>query len=117
MAGILRNSWPIESIGGCKTFELYWERYVAYLVTEEMVGSTAGGGYKDEVFSGNLFRLYSKSHFLDHLTRDTGGHGEPLQHYKLLCLNHLIDVAAYALPEIKVLVTLSPNVAVPDVVV
>jgi hypothetical protein len=103
LAKILKDSWPIESIAGCKTFDLYWKRYAAYLVTEEMVGSTAVGGYRDEVFRGKLLRVYSKSHFLDHLARDTGGHTEPIQHYKLLCLNHLIDVAAYAPPEIRVI--------------
>jgi hypothetical protein len=94
---------PIESTEGCRTFDLYWKHYAAYVVTEELVGSNAAGGYEDEVFSGKLLRVYSKSHFLDHLARDTGGHLEPIQHYKLICLNHLIDVAAYAPPEIRVI--------------
>jgi hypothetical protein len=98
-AEILTGSWPIESVKGCKSFELIWERYAAYLVTEELVGS--GGDYGDEIYTGRLLRVYSKSHFLDHLVRDTGGHVEPIQHYKLICLNHLIDVASYAPPEIR----------------
>jgi hypothetical protein len=98
---ILRDAWPIESTEGCRTFELYWKSYAAYLVTNESVGSTAAGGYEDEVFTGKLFRAYSESHFLAHLARDTGPI-DPLQHYKLICLNHLIDVAAYAPPEIRV---------------
>jgi hypothetical protein len=101
LSQIMKDSWPIESIEGCKTFDLYWKHYAAYLVTEEMVGSI--GRYVDEVFSGKLLRVYSKSHFLDHLARDTGGHPMPIQHYKLICLNHLIDVAAYAPPEIRVI--------------
>lgn len=36
---ILTDAWPIESIEGCKSFELSWNRYAAYLVTEELVGS------------------------------------------------------------------------------
>lgn len=103
LARLMEDTWPIESIEGCKTFELYWKRYAAYLVTEELVGSNAAGGYEDEVFSGKILRIYSKSHFLDHLARDTGGHVESIQHYKLICLNHLIDVAAYAPPEIQVI--------------
>lgn len=99
---ILRDSWPIESTEGCKTFELYWKSYAAYLVTEEMVGSIAPGGYGDQVFTGKLLRVYTKPHFLDHLARDTGPL-DPVQHYKLVCLNHLIDVAAYAPPEIRVI--------------
>jgi hypothetical protein len=73
--------------------------YVAYFVTEEMVGSC--GSYDDEKFSGKLLRAYTKSHFLDHLARDTGGHTAVIQYYKLTCLNHLIDVAAYQPPEIR----------------
>ena len=75
--------------------------YVAYLVTEEMAASC--GKCEDEVYSGTVFRSYQKSHFLDHLARDTGGHSEPLQHYKITCLNHVIDVAAYAPPDVRLL--------------
>ena len=82
---------------------LFLGHYVAYLVTEELVGSNAKDGYDDECFTGKLLRSYSKSHFLAHVARDTGGHIEPIQHYKLVCLNHLIDVAACAPPEVRVL--------------
>jgi hypothetical protein len=101
LAEILKDARRIESIKGCKSFELYWKHYAAYLVTEEMVGSC--GGYDDEVFSGKLLRVYSKSHFLDHLARDTGAHIQPILHYKLICLNHLIDIAAYSPPKIRVI--------------
>ena len=97
---ILRSGSPIESTAACQTFELVWKHYVAYLVTEECVGSC--GRYDDEVFTGSLFRVYTKSHFLEHLARDTGGHTEEIFHYKLTCLNHLIDIAAYGPPEVRV---------------
>ncbi len=92
---------PIESTAACKTFELQWSRYIAYLVTEEAVGSC--GDYKDEVFTGRFFRVYEKSHLLDHIARDTGGHFKPFQHYKIICLNHLIDVVSTTPPEIEIL--------------
>ncbi len=101
LAEILKNSWPIESTASCKSFELSWKYYIAYLVTEECVGSC--GRYDDEVYTGKLLRVYTKSHFLEHLARDTGAHVEPIQHFKLICLNHLIDIAAYVLPDIRVL--------------
>jgi len=94
-----KGTSPIESTDNCRTFELTWKRYVAYLVTEECVGSC--GQDADEIYTGKLLRVYTKSHFLEHLSRDTGGHTEAVLHYKLTCLNHLIDVAAYAPPEIK----------------
>jgi len=108
---VLKDASPIESVEGCKEFELYWKHYVAYLVTEELVGSNAKDGYDDECFTGKLLRSYSKSHFLAHVAHDTGGHIEPIQHYKLVCLNHLIDVAAYSPPEIRVLASRSDTQA------
>jgi len=98
---------PLESVTGSKLFELHWKRYAAYLVTEELVGSNAKNGYDDERYSGRLLRAYSQSHFLAHVARDTGGHIEPLQHFKLVCLNHLIDIAAYAPPEVRLLAPIS----------
>jgi hypothetical protein len=70
------------------------------LVTEELVGSNSLGGYDDEAYSGTILRRYTRSHFLNHIARDTGGHSDPVQHFKLICLNHLIDVATYESPEI-----------------
>jgi hypothetical protein len=98
-AEILKGASPVKSVEGCRRFELLWGRYVAYLVTEEGAGSA--GGDEDEVYTGKLFRVYTKSHFLDHLSRDTGGHSEPILHYKLICENHLIDVASYSPPEVR----------------
>jgi len=99
LAFLRKNAWPIESVEGCRAFELYWSRYAAYLVTEELLGG--GGQYGDEVFTGNLLRLYSRSQFLEHVARDTGGHTHPLIHYKLLCVNHLIDVVSYVPPQFR----------------
>jgi hypothetical protein len=99
LAEILKGASPIKSVEGCRAFELRWSRYVAYLVTEEGVGS--GGNDEDEAYTGSLLRVYTKSHFLDHLSRDTGGHFEPILHYKLICEDHLIDVASYSPPEVR----------------
>lgn len=98
--GVIEDAHPIESTASCWTLQLYWKHYVAYLVTEECVGSC--GEYDDEKFTGRLLRRYSKSHFLEHLARDTGGHTRPLLHFKVICLNHLIDVASEEPPEIHV---------------
>jgi hypothetical protein len=95
------GAFPIESTANCKTFMVEWKHYVAYLVTEECVGSC--GSYDDEIYTGRLFRTYTQSHFLDHLAHDTGGHFEPLEHHKLICLNHLIDVVATKPPTISII--------------
>jgi hypothetical protein len=101
LTGIFTDYIPIETTSNSKSFELSWEHYVAYLVTEECVGSC--GVYEDEVYTGRIFRVYTKSHFLEHLARDTGTHTEPILHFKLTCLNHVIDIAAYTSPEIRVI--------------
>lgn len=103
---ILKDAWPIGSVEGCKRFELSWDRYAAYLVTEELVGSN--GSYEDEAYTGRLLRVYTKSHFLEYLARDTAGHLEPIHHYKVICLNHLIDVASYAPPKIQLIGSAPP---------
>jgi hypothetical protein len=90
---------PIESVEGCKTYELYWNRYAAYLVTNESVASC--GNHPNEEYSGNLFRKYTKSNFLKHLEQDAQAIIEPVQHFKLICLNHVIDVASYEAPQIR----------------
>jgi hypothetical protein len=107
LAQILTDASPIESIQGCRAFELYWDRYAAYLVTEELAGSC--GKYDDEVYRGSLFRIYQKSHFLEHIARDTGGHPTLVQHYKIICLNHIIDIAAYAPPHVRFLAEPVPS--------
>jgi hypothetical protein len=93
----------IKSVEGCGAFELQWSRYVAYVVTEE--GVCSGGSDEDEVYTGNLLRMYTKSHFLHNLSRETAGHFEPILHYKVICQNHLIDVASYSPPEVRFLST------------
>jgi len=42
------DTFPIEPIAGCKSFELVWDHYAAYLVTEELAGT--GGSLDDEIF-------------------------------------------------------------------
>jgi|ERR1700728_1789533 len=107
LPSLLAGSAPIESTEICKTFVLSWPRYVTYAITEEAVGSC--GNYKDEIFSGRFFRIYEKSHLLDHISRDTGGHFKPFQHYKIICLNHLIDVVSTFSPEIEIVEGTGPK--------
>jgi hypothetical protein len=67
---------------------------------ESVVGSNAPNGYTDEVYWGKILRVYTGSRFLDHVMRDTGGHTQEVLHYKLICLNHFIDVISSYPPEV-----------------
>jgi hypothetical protein len=93
------DSCPIEPTSDCSVFTLHWKNYVSYCVTEEMVGSC--GKYEDEDYTGRLLRLYSKSHYLDFVAKDTGAHFEPYRHYKIACLNHIVDIVATSIPELQ----------------
>jgi len=44
------------------------------MATEELTGSNFVTGYDDESYTGSILQVYTKSHFLDHLAPDTGGH-------------------------------------------
>src|SRR5260370_18489154 len=57
LTALRKDASPIESVPGCKGFELYCRRYAAYLVTEELVGSNAENGYGDERYTGGLLRV------------------------------------------------------------
>lgn len=103
LANLMAGAHAIESVEGCKMFSLSWKHYLAYLVTEELVGSNTLSGYADEVYTGKILRVYTRFHFLDHVMRDTGGHIQDILHYKLICLNHLIDVVSYDPPKVEVL--------------
>jgi hypothetical protein len=101
LAFLYADAAPIESVPGCKVFRFFWKLYVAFLVTEECAGSC--GNYEHELYEGRSLRIYSRSHFLDYLQLNTGGHSQPLLHYKIICGNHLIDVASVEPPEVEIM--------------
>src|SRR5580704_2380997 len=65
--------------------------------------------------TGRFFRIYQKSHLLEHIARNTGGHFEPVQHYKTICLNHIIDVVSTKVPEIEIPDGVEPKPSPPTV--
>ncbi len=99
LAHLFLDVAPVETLPGCLGIRLRWSRYAAYQVTEQYVGN--GGVHDDEAFEGSHLRVYSKSHFLDHLARNIGVHAAPLLHFKIMCENHLIDVASEQPPTIE----------------
>jgi len=100
IAGVsLGDACPIEPTSECSVFKLEWKSYVSYCVTEEMHGSC--GKYDDEEYVGRLLRVYTRSHFLDFIAKDTGAHFEPYRHYKIACQNHNVDVVSAAPPELQ----------------
>jgi hypothetical protein len=92
---------PIVSDRTCNRYKITFRDYVAYCVTNE---SCAGSGRSEE-FTGNTFRTYSKSIFLDFIGASTGGLIDTLgryTHYEVVTCNQIIDVAAIQQPEIEI---------------
>ena len=90
---------PIEHTKGCRVFEISWRSYIAYAVRNE---SYAQNG-TDE-FEGRLFRISSKSHFLDYVTQATFATPNfpgPFRHWTLACLNHVVEVVSQVEPVMR----------------
>jgi hypothetical protein len=91
---------PVRSTESSRLFEIIWDGYVAYSVIAESFTSLD----ESEEFSGRLARVYSKSHFLDYVSRATLACKEypgPLQHTELVCERHVIEVVSTESPWIR----------------
>jgi hypothetical protein len=77
----------------CKKYKLTFKNYDAYSVRNESFTVWDD----EEEFTGNLFRIFSKSKFLDYVAASTVAVEDVLgayKHYEIVCLNHIIDVAS-----------------------
>jgi hypothetical protein len=91
---------PIKSVEGSRLFEILWDHYVAYSVRNESYVSRD----ESEEFSGRFARIYSKSHFLNYVSRATFAQSEypgPLQHIGLVSACHIIDVVSTEPPRVR----------------
>lgn len=84
-----------------RAFRLSWPRYVAYSVANE---SFHVQGETDRIASGRLLVVYEASDYLNHVRRVTWDVGDafgPVVHVGIFCLNHVIDVVGFGVPEIQ----------------
>ena len=98
----LSGARSIVSDESCYAYELLFGSYVAYSVRNESYVTPD----KSEEFTGRLFCVYSKSHFLDYArvaTFASDDHPGKLSHYGINCLNHTVDVVCVGEPEISIL--------------
>jgi hypothetical protein len=97
---VISGTLAIESDDSCRVFELVWPTYVCYSVRNESFCTMD----KAEAWEGRLFCLYSKSHFLDYVSRATFASADypgPLRHWGVNCLNHIIDVVSVSEPKVR----------------
>ena len=58
----------------------------------------------EERYEGTRFRIYSKSHFIEYMGTATFASDQypgPMQHYEVVCENHIIDVLSTEPPAIR----------------
>jgi len=92
---------PVKSTDASRVFEIIWDRYVAYSVRNE---SFVTPDDFEESAWGRRVRLYSRSHFLEYVSRATFAcdeHPGPLQHVGVHCENHIVDVVSAHAPRIR----------------
>lgn len=101
----------IESDERSRLFELRWDQYIAYNVTNESYAAAD----KDSLYEGKLIRVYSKSPFLEFIRKATFATEEycgPLLHVCVCAENHIVDVVATKLPVVTQMKPDTENVVV-----
>lgn len=93
---------PIEKDPTCRVFELLFDRsqIISYLVLNDLYGVYPKN---PEQFAGKLFRRFVWSHLLEFTKQTTIAsdfYPGPLEHYQIVCLNHVVDVIATGPPRI-----------------
>jgi hypothetical protein len=100
----IENVHRVESTAVSRIFELTWNQYIAYGVTNESFCSP--DDERVERSSGRLFRTYAKSPFLEYISRASFASAQypgPFTHICIVTEMHIIDVVSTQAPEIRLL--------------
>ena len=95
-------SRSIEHDDACRVFEVVWDSYIMYSVTNESYDRAD----EPRTFTGQLVRHYSASSFLEYVARSTFATDDypgPHKHIAVLCLNHIINVASMNEPKVRLI--------------
>jgi hypothetical protein len=92
----------IESDGPGVEYELFFKTYGAYSIINESFSMPQD----NEEWIGRLFRIYSKSNYLDYVRNNTivdytYDYNKELKHYGINCQHHTIDIVTISEPVIK----------------
>ncbi|HWD88501.1 MAG TPA: hypothetical protein VG367_10270 [Mucilaginibacter sp.] len=92
----------IESEGPWLEFELFFQTYGAYSITNESFSMMQD----NEERVGRLFCVYSKSNYLDYIRNNTivdytYDYNQELKHYGINCQHHTIDIVTISEPIVK----------------
>ena len=98
--GIFSSCAPIATDETCKKYRIIFRDYVAYSVRNESFTIWDD----EEEFTGNLFRVFSRSKFLDYVAASTVNVEDTVgmyRHFEIACLNQIIDVASSREPQVE----------------
>ncbi len=100
LRGILVDSRAIIHAPGCRVFELAWDHYVAYSVTNESFALPEPASSSSV---GRLFVEFSSSAYLEYIRKITFADDDfpgPLKHWGIYCLNHIVNIVSVQPPVI-----------------
>lgn len=95
----LGESRPVHTDESCERFELTWNSYVLYQVTDESYGKKEQSEIE---ISGESASIYQSSSLLEYVLRSTNAshqHPGKLTHYRMICSDHVIDVISTERPD------------------
>ncbi len=96
----INDTYSIDIDETLPLIQMDFESYIGYSIRNESYTSWD----KYEAFEGKIFRIYSKSRYLDFIkegTFATEDYPGPFKHYGIACLNHVVDVVSVSVPVIK----------------
>ena len=91
---------PIVYDDNSPRYKVIFHSYILYSVVNESYGNFN----PDEVFEGNLFRIYKKSAFVDYVAAESFATSEypgPFKHYCICGSDHIINIASQDEPIIE----------------
>lgn len=94
------NYNAIVTDASCKSYKIVFRDYVAWNVLNESYSQVDN----EEVFEGNVFRVYTKSKYLEFIDKATVASDDypgPLKHFEIVCLNHIVDIVTSNGPEVS----------------
>ena len=89
---------PVDIDPLLEAYRIEFPNYIAYAIRDE---SFARNDTPEE-YLGTLARLYRQSKFLDYVDSTSTGlrTNDKLQHYSLLCLEHVVEVVSMSTPNL-----------------
>jgi hypothetical protein len=94
----LGEGYRVEMDDTCSSFEVTWDTYVRYQITNESFGRAEAGRP-----IGNA-AFYERSSLLDYILKSTIATDEypgKLLHFQIVCADHIVDVISTSAPECR----------------